>query len=66
MIWSPDYFRNDHAHYLAEARGMSIDDLKMRLEQLRNLSDDPDENISTGETQLMYSAYVQALEEKEE
>ena len=64
MIWNPDYMRNDYSYYLNEARAMSTEDIKMRLEQIKNLSDDPEENIVTGEMQLMYSAYQQVLEER--
>lgn len=65
MIWNPDYMRNDYDYYLHEARSMSTENIKMKIEQMKNLSDDPEENIATGEMQLMFSAYQQVLEERD-
>lgn len=57
-----DYFKYDHSYYLSEARGMSSADLKNQIKWLESLVDD--DGITTGEMQLQYSAYKQALEEK--
>ena len=64
MYWNPDYMRNDYDYYLAEARSMSTEDIKMKMNQIKNLSDDPTEKIATGESQLMYSAYQQVLKKE--
>lgn len=49
---------------LKDAKGMSVETIKFRLKKLRNLSDDPEEIVSTAGMQLEVAALEHALESK--
>lgn len=56
--------RTSYENELRTAMSMSVSDIEARLKWLQNLSDDPNERISTAGMQLEFSALQEALEKK--
>lgn len=56
--------REDYDDAVKDARSMSLKNLIEQIRKLVHLSDDPNENITTGDIQKRHGAYRQVEEEK--